>query len=200
MSSEPTRRELRHRFRAARRVAAAARGTPASSAVTSRLLDLPEVDAARRFAAYLADDGEIDPAEMIRAWWDRACEVYLPVVIDRAPMRFGRYRPDTELSPNRLGILEPPLDEVVGPTELDIVVTPLVAFDEAGGRLGRGGGYYDRTFVHRLDRSTTRPLLVGVAHECQRADHLPSAPHDVPLDVVITDEATRRASTSVSKR
>ena len=71
---------------------------------------------------------------------------------------------------------------------LDLVLVPLVGFDPQGNRLGMGGGFYDRTFAYRGRRKhTSRPCLIGLAHECQRVEHLPCAGWDIPLDGVITD-------------
>ena len=75
---------------------------------------------------------------------------------------------------------------------LDLVLAPLVAFDDQGHRLGMGGGFYDRHFGGLPER--LRPLLVGVAHEIQRADALPTQPWDMPLDGILTEAGWRTFS------
>ena len=100
---------------------------------------------------------------------------------------FLRYTATTPMTRNRYGIAEPELDvqQVLPHSMLDIICTPLVAFDEAGNRLGMGGGYYDRTLAcwheHQLG---PRPL--GLAHDCQQVDAVPQAQWDVPLPQIIT--------------
>ena len=80
---------------------------------------------------------------------------------------------------------------------MDLLLMPLLGFDAAGNRLGNGAGYYDRLLGARLGtaRRTAsqwrRPLLVGLAFECQRLEHIEAAPHDVPLDAVISEEGLR---------
>lgn len=80
-------------------------------------------------------------------------------------------------------IEEPVGDDVVDPGILELIVTPGVAFDRKGNRLGRGKGYYDRLL------STTRATKIGVAYHFQMVNDLPAEPHDVPVDIVITDQA-----------
>ena len=72
-----------------------------------------------------------------------------------------------------------PLAEVVTP---DLIVTPLLAFDRAGGRLGQGGGYYDRTFESLPDA-----IRIGLAYEGQRVADLPMQDHDIRLHGVLTE-------------
>ncbi len=88
---------------------------------------------------------------------------------------------------NRLKIREPKLDvrDVLPLAELDVLVTPLVAFDVSGQRLGMGGGFYDRT-LQNWQQYRLQP--VGYAHDCQQVDSLPSEEWDIPLPAVITPE------------
>ena len=72
---------------------------------------------------------------------------------------------------------------------LDLVLVPLVGFDDQGTRLGMGGGFYDRSFATRLFRRYWRkPRLIGVAYELQRVAHLDRQPWDVALDGVVTEQ------------
>ena len=75
---------------------------------------------------------------------------------------------------------------------LDAVLFPLVGFDETGGRLGMGGGFYDRTFAFSRIRPCMAPKLVGLAHDFQRVEQLPIEPWDVPLHGVVTDKRCYR--------
>jgi 5-formyltetrahydrofolate cyclo-ligase len=96
---------------------------------------------------------------------------------------------DSQLTPNRFGILEP--DHRAGhkmpPHLLDIVLLPLVGFDRHGGRLGMGGGFYDTTFAFHQGKKT-KPWLLGLAHSCQEVDELELAAWDIPLYGVVTDK------------
>jgi 5-formyltetrahydrofolate cyclo-ligase len=118
-------------------------------------------------------------------------------------MCFRRYDPGDSLRPNRFGILEPSLHAQAARIEtLDIIFVPIVAFADDGRRLGMGGGYFDRALSrgpHRRpplprgpvypDKSCRDyPLLVGVAHSCQREATLPSDDWDVGMDLVVTEK------------
>ena len=65
---------------------------------------------------------------------------------------------------------------------LDLIITPLLAWDKSGSRLGMGGGFYDRTFAH-----TPRPPLWGFAYDAQQTEHIARAPWDVPLDALASE-------------
>ena len=108
-------------------------------------------------------------------------EVYLPVINDKA-LVFARYGRSSNWKKNRFGILEPIDSTPISGSELDWVFMPLVGFDHKGDRLGMGGGFYDRTFEHKSDKTK----LIGLAHDCQEVNQLPTASWDVPLSGIIT--------------
>jgi len=111
----------------------------------------------------------------------------LPVVVERRrPMVFRAWRPGEPLEDGVWGIPIPPEEaELLDP---DVVITPVVGFDRACYRLGYGGGYYDRTLAS-LPR---RPLLVGVGYALAALKTIHPQPHDVPLDLVVTERETVR--------
>ncbi len=151
----------------------------------------------RHVAGYLARDGELDLAPLIEQLYESAKSWYLPVLRahPRRKMWFVRHPHQGPLIPNRFGIPEPPLKyaQIRLPWALDLILVPLVAFDAQCNRLGMGGGFYDRTLAFlRYRRRWHRPLLVGVAHECQKVPALPLQAWDVPLDMVITEARTYR--------
>jgi len=146
----------------------------------------------RRIGGYLAADGELDLAPMIRLLQQRGTLFHLPVLraYPDGKLWFVRHRPDGPLIANRFGIPEPPFRHqgALLPWTLDTLLLPLVAFDAECNRIGMGGGFYDRTLAYLRNRTVwRRPRLVGVAHECQRMPRLPLQPWDVPLDIVITE-------------
>lgn len=152
---------------------------------------------ARRIAAYLSVDGEPDLRPLLRRLHELGKVLALPVVENGSRMSFFAHSPDRSLVVNRFGIEEPaPQAAWVRPLALDLVLTPLTAFDRQGNRLGMGGGFYDRRFGSLPPR--LRPLLVGVAHAVQEADELPSAPWDIPLDGVLTERGWRSWSSRMA--
>jgi len=114
--------------------------------------------------------------------------IALPVIVDapEAPrLQFRIWNPTIPLVRNFFGIEEPGGGDVVPPRDLDLVLLPLVAWDERGHRLGMGAGYYDRALAPVA--ACSRPLRVGVAYGLQQADRLPADPWDVRLHEVITE-------------
>ena len=180
-------RTLRHGLNTSQRRAAAeqvARQFPLASVFARH----------RRIALYLASDGEIDPAPLLQRLIAAGRQCYLPVLSPHRhrPMRFARYLPGIAMRPNRFSIPEPsvPPASMLSAQCLDLVIMPLVGFDQHGNRLGMGGGFYDRTlaFLHHRD-SYRRPLLVGLAYQFQCVDGLREQCWDVPLNAVLTDRA-----------
>ncbi len=98
------------------------------------------------------------------------------------PLKFAHWEPDMELVPGAFGALIP-----VAPSffEPEILIVPLVAFDRLGGRLGYGGGFYDRTL--QLLRARRATLAIGFAYGAQMAESLPLEPTDQPLDLIVTE-------------
>lgn len=145
----------------------------------------------QHIACYLPQRGELDPTPLMQRIWAMRKTCYLPVL---SPLNTGRlwfvpYRAGDPLTPNRFNIPEPHLSAAhrAPPWALDLILTPLVAFDVHGNRLGMGGGFYDRTFSFLKNRRHWRkPRLVGIAYDFQRVDTLQSCDWDVPLHAVVT--------------
>ncbi|MFI3310011.1 5-formyltetrahydrofolate cyclo-ligase [Ewingella allii] len=152
-----------------------------------RVATHPRIQAASTISVFLSFDGELDTAPMIQRLWQEGKHLCLPVLHPFTPgnLLFLRYDPDTTLVRNKLKILEPSLDatQIVPLSQLDIILTPLVAFDSHGQRLGMGGGFYDRTLENWQDGG---PYPIGLAHDCQQVESLPVEHWDVPLPEVIT--------------
>ena len=108
-------------------------------------------------------------------------------------MTFAELAAGGELATNFFGIMEPKLGREIAAREIDVVLTPLVAFDDHGVRVGVGRGYYDRAFKFLRHRSHwRRPKLVGVAYELQNVPPLAPNSWDVPLWGVVTETRVRR--------
>lgn len=191
-STTTARRDLRSQVRAARRDLSRQQRRFAAEHCADQLIGQSVFRNAHRIAAYLPADGELDPTPIIERAWHMGKQVYLPVLIPQGENRlwFAEYHPDTTLVANRFGILEPcgAVHTRVHPLALDLVLTPLVAFDALGHRLGMGGGYYDRSFAYlRRHRIWLRPRLIGLAYDFQRQARLPAAVWDVALQGIATD-------------
>jgi 5-formyltetrahydrofolate cyclo-ligase len=183
LDKQALRRALRHRRRALSRpyrIAAAKR-------LASVLADRPEFVSANTLAIYLAADGEIDTQRVIERAWAAGKRVYLPILQTGKRLRFAEYRPGARLRRNRFDIPEPVSKCFRAAQCLDLVMMPLVGFDAAGGRLGMGGGFYDRTFAFLRESGKRRPALVGLAFDFQQVELLPVEPWDVPMAGVATD-------------
>lgn len=133
-------------------------------------------------SGYMPIRTEIDP---LPAMAEAAAHgpVGVPVITGAgAPLRFARWEPDVEMIDGAFGARVPAAPDFFEP---EIVIVPLVAFTAKGGRLGYGGGFYDRTLeVLRARRAT---LAVGFAYAAQEADVLPLEPTDQPLDLIVTE-------------
>jgi len=140
--------------------------------------DLPHGDVV---AVYRAMGSELDPEPLARALAASGAVLCLPVVLKRdAPMIFRRWSPGDPLETDAAGCPAPlPLAEGVEP---DLIITPLLAFDDFGGRLGQGCGYYDRTFA-----AWPRAIRIGFAFSGQRVERLRTEAHDIPLHGVLTE-------------
>ncbi len=98
---------------------------------------------------------------------------------------------------NKFGILEPACKPKywLKPRQMDLMLLPLVAFDEAGNRLGMGGGFYDRSLAHlKLRQHVRKPYLIGLAHECQKAGNVLVQSWDVPLNAIVTEKRVYETS------
>jgi 5-formyltetrahydrofolate cyclo-ligase len=108
-------------------------------------------------------------------------------------MTFAELDHRGRLGTNFFGILEPDRARPIDPRRLDLVLTPLVAFDDRGVRIGVGRGYYDRCFRFLHTRAAWhRPKLLGVAYELQHVRAIPPEPWDVPLWGAVTESHVRR--------
>ncbi len=188
--SPETRKALRQRLRRARRQLSFSEQRHAALGLTRQLRHTGLWQGARHIAFYQAVDGELVTLPALRLAWQQGKACYLPVLhpIKDDHMVFVRIWPGSRLAYNRWGIPEPKaaLKHSVSPRRLDLVLLPLVGFDEAGNRIGMGKGFYDRTFAFRRGKCR-RPALTGLGHECQKvAEGIAPSAWDVPLDALAT--------------
>ena len=173
----------------ARRKEAFDAGYPAQSAYLSEVLagyrGVP-------LAGYMPIRTEINP---IPAMAEAAAHGPVGVPVIQAagqPLKFSRWEPEGELKDGPFGAKVPVLDDYFEP---EILIVPLVGFDARGGRLGYGGGVYDRTL--ELLRSKRATLAIGFAFDAQEAEELPLEPTDQPLDLMVTETGIREFSRGI---
>jgi 5-formyltetrahydrofolate cyclo-ligase len=188
-----SRQQLRNQLRKARRALNPSQQRQAAHGLYRQLAQHPLFRRARHIALYIPMDGEIDPRLLLRAAQRRGKKTYLPVLSawPRTKMVFQRVRHGEQLRPNRFRIPEPRINPAQQRNvwALDLILLPLVGFDDVGGRLGMGGGFYDRSLAYQARRKTwQKPVLLGMAHECQKVERLAQASWDVPLQGTVTDK------------
>lgn len=128
-------------------------------------------------ALYLAYGTEIDVASLCD---DHTKKFAIPRIDRDKMLRFYEWDANAKLVRNPFGIDEPV--DALEMTEMDVIIVPLVAFDADCNRLGHGKGYYDQYL------KDYHGIKIGVAHACQRVEHVICEKHDQPLDMVITEE------------
>jgi 5-formyltetrahydrofolate cyclo-ligase len=158
---------------------------PAGEAIARNFLDGVPWQAARVISGYLPMGDEADLLPLMRLLADKMA---LPVVTGRAvPLTFRRWKPGDRLEKGVFGTFHPP--PAVSEVEPDLLLVPLLAFDESGHRLGYGGGYYDRTLAGLRHRRSI--VAVGVGFEAQLFPKLPFGSHDQRLDFMVTEKKVR---------
>lgn len=193
----PSRAEIRREIRTRRNALDFRERQALSRSLARRVGTSAIFRRSRHIAFYLANDGEVDLEALMERAFRMGKHCYLPVLSPAFHNRlwFAPYEPDASLAPNQFGILEPVVNwrRMRPAWGLDLVLTPLVAFDHQGNRLGMGGGFYDRTLAYLKHRRLWyKPRLFGVAYAFQEVPALSHAPWDIPLHGVITENAFHR--------
>jgi len=169
---------------------AAARARPdAGVHAAARFMDAIAPQPGATVGLYHPINDELDTKPLAEALLKNACAIALPVIAGKsAPLVFRAFARGDALTPGKFGVMTPL--ETAPEAVPDIIVTPLLAFDRFGNRLGYGGGYYDRTLAMRREEG---PLIaVGYGYGVQEIDALPTTPLDAPLDWIITERGARR--------
>ena len=153
-------------------------------AVRTRLARIVALERAQVVGGYRAIRGEVDLDAALTRLHDAGAMVTVPRV-SGVRLDFLPWSPTSETVAGSFGIDEPINGEPLPLTQHDVVLVPLVAFDDTGQRLGQGGGFYDRAIAAA---GASRPLLIGVAHAFQQVRSVPVEAWDMPLDAVVTEE------------
>lgn len=187
--SAKIRKELRRTFRNKRLALSTAQQIRAGKQLVSQFKKHAVFQSAQNVALYLAFNGEINTQALIDHLWSLKRNVFVPILhpFCNGQLLFQAYTPSTQMRHNQFGILEPSLDvRYVCPLEkLQLILTPLVAFDTNGNRLGMGGGFYDRTLA-ALQNKKHQATVAGLAHELQLTSTLPIETWDIPLPYILT--------------
>ncbi|MCK5880675.1 MAG: 5-formyltetrahydrofolate cyclo-ligase [Sinobacterium sp.] len=189
------RKALRKAFRVQRRALRPSQQVNASKQLSRNLQRLACIKSSKHIAIYHASDGEISLENFIKRRND--IRFYSPK-INKKKLSF-HYQKNTKrgLIEHPWGFLEPCNRRSRPLKNLDIIILPLVAFTDTGHRMGMGGGFYDQTLsqkhspLHRY--SPKKPILIGVAHRCQKTNALFTQKWDIPCDYIVSDEGIYRA-------
>lgn len=177
-------KDLRQTLRQKRRSVTNSDRVKCSKQLLSKCKSLGIFKTGRRIAIYLANDGEIDPVYIQKHMQMLGLCVYLPL-LDGKSLKFAKT--GNKFIKNRFGINEPVFSKYVNANRLNIILMPLVGFDNQKNRIGMGGGFYDRTLSFKMRQLGYKsPKLYGLAFDCQEVKRLDIQPWDVKLDGVIT--------------
>jgi 5-formyltetrahydrofolate cyclo-ligase len=187
-SSNTLSRDLqRQNARKNRRTITGAARQEAERRLALQLLRLPQIQRARYVSVYLAVGHELSLDQFVSVAARRNLQLFAPV-LRRNTLAFALLNSATTLRRNKFGILEPVDGPYIDVRSLDVVLTPLVAFDDKGVRLGMGGGYYDRCFqILRRRKIWWKPKLVGIGFERQHLEEIEAEKWDVRLWSAVTE-------------
>jgi 5-formyltetrahydrofolate cyclo-ligase len=159
-----------------------------STALTERAVEVLPALEGHLVGIYWPFKGEYDPRQLVQELCARDVRMALPAVVRKAaPLEFCTWRPGDKIT---LGVWNIPVSAEGAVVQPDSLLVPLLGFDRHGYRLGYGGGYYDRTLGAMADR----PLLIGLGFEQALLPTIHPQPHDVPMDLIITEQRTRCVS------
>ena len=147
-----------------------------------RFLSLPQIAAASTLLLYHGMGTEPDTAQLLEPLWALGKRVCLPRCLPGNQMEARLVQRESALVPHPWGMLEPGTDcPPVTPEEIDLVLVPGLAFDRSGGRLGQGGGFYDRWLTGFSG------VTAGLCRDLLLLDRVPREAHDRAVDLVVTE-------------
>ena len=149
------------------------------------LLSNKQWQLANNVGLYSATPLEFATDMFFQAAYEARKFIYLPVINSaNKQLKFVRYKNNEALVINKYNILEPQNQAEIDLAQIDLLLLPVVGYDQKGYRLGMGGGYYDRSLQHLPNK----PFKLGLAYKLQYYPDLPSDPHDIKLDAILTEE------------
>lgn len=184
-----TKQTLRKELFARRRAVNVAQRARAAEAVAAHIAATAWLAPGKRIGLYASMPQELGTGPLIELALRRGCEVYVPRITSMRArsMRFVPWT--TQGRQHSFGMVEPEGDAWIGARFLDTIFCAGVGFDRRGARLGHGAGFYDRALAFRRTRHHWRgPRLVGLAYSFQVVEHIPVNPHDVFMDLLVTEK------------
>jgi 5-formyltetrahydrofolate cyclo-ligase len=174
---------LRKQLLAARSALPADQRRDAGRLIRDALLDLPALQMAGTVAAYYSVGTEPDTRGLVYALWKRGTYVLLPLLLPDGDLDWASYEGPDSLVPGPRGLAEPgePPRGADTVARADVVLAPALAVDQAGNRLGRGGGSYDRALAR------VGPLIpvIALLYDAELLSHVPTEPHDTPVRAAV---------------
>jgi 5-formyltetrahydrofolate cyclo-ligase len=147
----------------------------------------------KKVSIYIPVHNEVPTKRIIQLIIGSKTECYLPVIdqdLNNKKMKFAEFNHETALVKNKFNISEPISRTFENVSQLELVVMPLVAFDNEGFRLGMGKGYYDFTFgSSEINR---KPLFWGLSYDFQKTDSCYPEEHDLKMEAVICPSGVRK--------
>jgi len=137
----------------------------------------------KSIGGYFPVNYEVDDLEILREFAKKNYQISLPVIKKNFDMDFCKWSFNDPLKINQYGIPEPNSKKLIYP---DIILVPLVAFDNNLNRLGYGGGYYDRVIKKLSEKK--KILKIGLAFSVQKINNVPITKYDKKLDYIVTDK------------
>jgi 5-formyltetrahydrofolate cyclo-ligase len=181
-------RDVRRRVLAARDAMRASERAAAADAVAARVLAVPELAGARTVMAFASFGSELPTDPLIDGLCARGIRVGLPR-IDGGELEVRSFQPGDPTTTTSFGVREPADGDAIVPDAIDVVITPAVAFDRHGRRVGYGRGFYDRFLLRTRDDA----VRIGVGADVQLLDEeLPAGPFDRRVHVIVTPTETVR--------
>ncbi len=163
-----------------------------SLAIQRQVAELPEFAKAKIICCYLAMEHEVKTDRILERCWKEGKTVCVPAYCRKTrKYRLSKTCKDMPVIEGWWKIWEPARLEWVGVEKIDLIIAPGLAFDPSGGRLGHGGGHYDR--ILGTSKSKLSCCKVGMAFDFQVLKNVPMGTHDVRMDIIVTEKKVVRS-------
>tara|TARA_Y100000389_G_C17396076_1_gene482586 strand:+ start:763 stop:1293 length:531 start_codon:yes stop_codon:yes gene_type:complete len=161
----------------------------ASEVISEKIIFSNEYINANLVACYLPMIDEVDIRKIIEHGWRAKKRIFLPKIYNNDEMLFHEIQPNTSLSKSKKNIWEPVFGNFIRAKELQLVITPTVAYDKKNNRIGMGQGYYDKCFSFLRDKKKiSKPKLIGAAFHCQKIEKISVKTWDIRLFQVFSEK------------
>lgn len=175
--------ELRRDMRAKRRAMTAGEVQEKSAEIQKRLFSLDCIKNAGTVCTFISAFKEPDTTEIIQKLRKTGKNIAVPVTdTENVTLSLSYIDSLEDFKKGAYGIPEPKIMDIAHAADIDVILVPGLAFDKNGGRMGFGKGFYDRLL------SDTRAVKIGLCYEFQLFDKIPTETHDVPMDLIVTEE------------